>query len=77
MIYWFRYFKKESWFIELPFIEDIKERVKIQLNMFHEGIKRFVNPHNYPVGLEKGLYDFKTEVILKLRSKKENNTSKS
>ena len=56
---------------ELPFIEDIKERVKTQLNMFHEGIKRFVNPHTYPVGLEKGLYDFKTELILKLRSKKE------
>jgi nicotinate phosphoribosyltransferase len=54
----------------LPSIEDIKERVKQQLNMFHEGIKRFVNPHTYPVGLEKGLYDFKTNLILQLRNLK-------
>lgn len=70
-------FKKGELVYELPYIEDIKERVKVQLNMFHEGIKRFVNPHNYPVGLEKGLYDFKTELILKLRSKKENSKAKS
>jgi nicotinate phosphoribosyltransferase len=54
----------------LPSIENIKERVKQQLNMFHEGIKRFVNPHTYPVGLEKGLYDFKTNLILQLRNLK-------
>jgi nicotinate phosphoribosyltransferase len=54
----------------LPSIEDIKLRVKHQLTMFHEGIKRFVNPHTYPVGLEKGLYDFKTDLILQLRKQK-------
>jgi nicotinate phosphoribosyltransferase len=54
----------------LPSIEDIKRRVKQQLSMFHEGIKRFANPHTYPVGLEKGLYDFKTDLILQLRNLK-------
>lgn len=54
----------------LPSIEDIKLRVKHQLSMFHEGIKRFANPHSYPVGLEKGLYDFKTDLILQLRNLK-------
>jgi nicotinate phosphoribosyltransferase len=54
----------------LPSIEDIKRRVKQQLSMFHEGIKRFANPHTYPVGLEKSLYDFKTDLILQLRNLK-------
>jgi nicotinate phosphoribosyltransferase len=55
---------------ELPEIETIKERAQAQLSKFHEGIKRFVNPHTYPVGLEKDLYDFKTNLILKLRNLK-------
>jgi nicotinate phosphoribosyltransferase len=54
----------------VPPIEDSRLRVKQQLGMFHEGIKRFSNPHIYPVGLEKGLYDFKTDLILQLRNLK-------
>jgi nicotinate phosphoribosyltransferase len=38
-----------------------------QLAGFHGGIKRFVNPHIHPVGLERGLYDFKTRLILEKR----------
>ncbi len=52
----------------LPTIHQIRERVKTQLDGLHEGIKRFVNPHIYPVGLEKSLYDFKTDLILRLRN---------
>jgi nicotinate phosphoribosyltransferase len=44
-----------------------RERVEQQLARFHNGVKRFVNPHQYPVGLEKKLYDLKTELILKAR----------
>ena len=33
--------------------------------MFQAGIKRFVNPHQYPVGLELGLHERKTKLILK------------
>jgi nicotinate phosphoribosyltransferase len=51
----------------LPQIHESKERVIKQLAGFHEGIKRFSNPHTYPVGLEKQLFDMKTELILKLR----------
>jgi nicotinate phosphoribosyltransferase len=60
-------FREGELVYELPYIEEIKARVSQQLKQFHEGIKRFVNPHTYPVGLEKGLYDFKTDLILKLR----------
>lgn len=48
-------------------IHAAKERVKSDLSLFHEGIKRFVNPHQYPVGLEERLFNLKTELILKNR----------
>lgn len=50
-----------------PSIHDTRRRVQDQLAQFHKGIKRFVNPHTYPVGLEKQLFDLKTELIMKLR----------
>ncbi len=55
---------------EIPPIEETKQRVQQQLAQLHEGIKRFVNPHTYPVGLEQTLFDTKTKLILKLRSAK-------
>lgn len=60
-------FREGKLVYNLPEIQDIKRRVEDQLSGFHESIRRFVNPHLYPVGLEKGLYDFKTDLILKLR----------
>ena len=60
-------FRQGGLVYDLPDIQTIKKRLSAQLVGFHEGIKRFVNPHLYPVGLEKGLYDFKTDLILKLR----------
>lgn len=50
-----------------PTIEEIKSRVQSQLKMFHDGIKRFINPHTYPVGLELKLHELKTKLILKSR----------
>jgi len=47
-----------------------RARAQLQLEGFHAGIKRFVNPHVYPVGLEKSLYDFKTRLILETRGVK-------
>ncbi len=48
-------------------LEDIRANVQKSLEQFHAGIKRFVNPHRYPVGLEKSLYALKTELIFKSR----------
>lgn len=53
---------------QLPEIENIKKRVIEQLSKFHPGIKRFANPHSYPVGLENTLHEYKTNLILKLRN---------
>ncbi len=51
-----------------PDIHVIRERVQSQLAGLHPGVKRFVNPHTYPVGLEHKLYDLKTNLILALRN---------
>ena len=52
-----------------PNIEQIRERVRTQLQGFHKGIKRFVNPHSYPVGLEEKLFELKNDLLLRLRKK--------
>jgi len=50
-----------------PGIEAVRRRVQEQLVRFHSGVKRFVNPHRYPVGLESGLHDLKTRLVLEAR----------
>jgi nicotinate phosphoribosyltransferase len=52
---------------QVPKIEEIRQRTADQLKSFHQGVKRFLNPHEYPVGLEVGLHQLKTELILKAR----------
>jgi len=49
---------------EQPSLESIRGRVQRQLAMLHPGIKRFDNPHQYPAGLESGLHELKTRLIL-------------
>jgi nicotinate phosphoribosyltransferase len=53
---------------ESPPLCETRARVKRQLAGFHEGIKRFLNPHSYPVGLEQSLHDLKTHLVLEARS---------
>ncbi|MBZ0188079.1 MAG: nicotinate phosphoribosyltransferase, partial [Candidatus Obscuribacterales bacterium] len=48
-------------------LAEAKERVRVQMAGFHPGIKRLLNPHQYPAGLEGNLHDLKTELILKGR----------
>ncbi|GAB3273527.1 nicotinate phosphoribosyltransferase [Larkinella harenae] len=52
---------------EIPDIHAVRSRVQAQLTQLHPGIKRFTNPHTYPVGLEQELYHLRTNLILKLR----------
>ncbi|WP_026308716.1 nicotinate phosphoribosyltransferase [Spirosoma spitsbergense] len=56
---------------ELPDIHSVRARVQTQLAGLHPGVKRFVNPHTYPVGLEKHLHELKTALILAIREGKE------
>ncbi|MGH9362524.1 MAG: nicotinate phosphoribosyltransferase, partial [Thermoanaerobaculia bacterium] len=50
-----------------PPLPAARESTLEQLGGFHEGIKRLVNPHRYPAGLEKGLFDLKMRLILEAR----------
>lgn len=52
---------------ELPPLEVARERAQTQLARFHGGIKRFVHPHQYPVGLEERLFDLKTHLVMEAR----------
>jgi len=53
---------------EAETLDTIRARVREQLGLFHSGVKRFLNPHRYPVGLERTLYERRTELILAARA---------
>lgn len=50
-----------------PTLPAIKTRLQAQLGCLYLGTKRLLNPHEYPVGLEPGLFELKTELIFKNR----------
>lgn len=52
-------------------IDVIRNRRESQISVMDKSNLRFVNPHTYPVGLEKSLHDLRTSLILKLRRIKE------
>jgi nicotinate phosphoribosyltransferase len=60
-------FRKGECVYTLPPLNEISERTQQELHKFHVGIKRFLNPHKYVVGLEKSLYELKTELVTKYR----------
>ena len=51
----------------IPTLKQIREHAKRELEHFNVGIKRFLNPHLYIVGMEKGLYDVKIGLIKQVR----------
>jgi nicotinate phosphoribosyltransferase len=53
---------------QVPSLDEARRRTQEQLSALPAGVKRFVNPHQYPVGLEERLHQRKTELMLKARS---------
>jgi nicotinate phosphoribosyltransferase len=53
--------------LELPSLPAVRQRVRDQLGRLHPGIRRFVNPHRYPAGLESGLHRQRAELVLRAR----------
>ncbi len=51
-----------------PQLGQVRRYAAGQLDGLYEGVKRFVNPHIYPAGLEKRLHNLKTELVLKARN---------
>ena len=52
---------------EPPPLEEVRARRARELSQFHHGIKRFANPHRYPVGIEQRLFELKTRLIFDAR----------
>jgi nicotinate phosphoribosyltransferase len=50
-----------------PPLGESRARTQEQLAHLHAGIKRFVNPHQYPVGLDPALHERRTRMILEAR----------
>ena len=61
-------FREGSLVYDEPPLTAIQARTPAQLARLHAGTKRLLNPHEYAVGLEPGLFDLKTRLILKHRS---------
>ena len=60
-------FRKGETVYSPPPLVEIRDYAKHQLRQLHSSVRRFVNPHMYPVGLEQGLHELKTRLILKAR----------
>lgn len=50
-----------------PTLQDSRDVLDAEFEHFHAGIHRFLNPHQYPVGLEPQLHEIKTELMLEAR----------
>ncbi|MEN9450016.1 MAG: nicotinate phosphoribosyltransferase [Pseudomonadota bacterium] len=53
---------------KVPSLKSSQEKTHLELEQFHESIRRLLNPHAYPVGLEENLYNSKLTLILKAKS---------
>ncbi len=60
-------FREGKMVYDEPTLEVIRQTSQNDLKGFHDGMKRFVNPHQYPVGIEKSLFQLKTDLILQKR----------
>jgi nicotinate phosphoribosyltransferase len=54
-----------------PPLDALRARTFRQLEGFHAGVKRFVNPHQFPVGLERSLSELRTRLVLEARGMSE------
>jgi nicotinate phosphoribosyltransferase len=50
-----------------PGLEKIRDRARRQLDALHPATRRLLNPHVYPVGLERGLHERRTRLVLERR----------
>lgn len=61
-------FKRGQLVYEPPTIHASREHARAQLALCHAGIRRFKNPHQYPVGLDHQLYFKKKQLIAQHRN---------
>ena len=54
---------------QVPPLAKTRDLTQAQLLAYHGGVKRLLNPHRYPVGLEARLHDLRTQLILEARER--------
>ena len=50
-------------FAEVESLSTMRERAADQLQKLHPSIRRLLNPHAYPVGIEAGLFDRREQLM--------------
>lgn len=60
-------FRQGKCVYQRPSLHEIRQYTQQELGRFPVGIKRFLNPHIYVVGMEKNLYDLKIHLIKQIR----------
>jgi len=50
-----------------PGLPEIRQRTQQQLSQLHPTLRRFLNPHLYPAGLERGLHEYKLDLVLRAK----------
>ncbi len=63
-------FRRGKLVYDLPSIEEVRRRTREQLALFPPRVTRIVEPESYPVGLEVGLHERRTEATRKQRGVK-------
>ena len=61
-------FKAGKLIYEVPALPNVQSCAREQLASLHSGIKRLVNPHRYPAGLESRLNHLRSEMITHAKS---------
>jgi nicotinate phosphoribosyltransferase len=60
-------FRQGNLVYERPSIHQMRGVAQTELGRFYMGVKRLLNPHIYPVGLELGLYENKSRLMEEAR----------
>jgi nicotinate phosphoribosyltransferase len=62
-------FRRGEMTFNQPSIHEVRDYARSELGRFYAGVKRLLNPHSYPVGLELGLHERKTRMMNEVRSR--------
>ena len=68
-------FRRGNLVYERPSIHQMRGQAQTELSRFYTGVKRLLNPHIYPVGLELGLYEIKSRLMEEARKSASGNGS--
>lgn len=61
-------FRKGERIYDVPSLESIRTKAQQELSRLHRGCKRFLHPHQYVVGMERGLHELKMGLIQEIKS---------